>query len=75
MSNRRYRFFLGEPVFKGLFQMEIHLLDTIQRNQACDGNQAFVALGEAGTLPNITEKEISRIPVLWLSSHLSPSFR
>jgi hypothetical protein len=36
MRNRSHKFFLREAVFKSLSEMKIDLLDTIQRNQACD---------------------------------------
>ena len=58
MRNRRHKFFLCEADLKGLFQMKIDLLDAIQRNQASDGNQAFIALRKPGTLPDITEQKI-----------------
>jgi hypothetical protein len=58
MRNRHHKFFLCETVFRSLLQMEIDLLDTIQRNQAWDGNQALIALREPGTFPDITEKKV-----------------
>jgi hypothetical protein len=58
MRNRSNKFFLREPVFKSLLEMEFDLFDTIQRNQAGNRDQALIALRESGTFPNITEKKI-----------------
>ncbi len=58
MRDRSHKFFLCETVFKSLFKMKLDLLDTIQRDKDCDSNQAFIALREPGTLPDIAEKKI-----------------
>ncbi len=60
MRNRLHKFFLREAVFKGLLKMKLDVLDTVQRNQACHGNQASVALRESGTFPYIAEKQVFR---------------
>lgn len=67
--------------------MKLYLFDTVQRNQACDSNQAFIALRESGTFPDIAEKKVlckfrkfraiaakSSVAFCWLLSAMSISF-
>ena len=56
MRNRLDQFVPGHAVLQGLREVKPQLLRTVQRDQGADGNEAAIALGEPGSLPDVAKE-------------------
>src|SRR5512144_1886024 len=60
VRDRGYDLLLRQSVLESLLEMELDLFDTIQRNQAGNRDQSFIAQRERRTFPNVSEKNVLR---------------
>jgi len=58
MGNELDEFIFRDPILQRAREMKTELLGTIEGNQRSDGDQAPVALGEAGPFPDIAEEDL-----------------
>ena len=58
MGNQLDEFIFRDPIFQRAPEVEAQLLGAIEGNEGGDGDQAPVALGEAGPFPDIAKENL-----------------